>query len=133
MTTCVEQTQKKQLNHPSSPDNHPASPATTFFYGLDLKSNRFLHVSSNITAVFGYTKEEFIQNGLSWFVEQIHPYDLKKLDCLSKQHPHCPVVPYIFYRLKVKNGNYCLFKEIRCLLYGAQGEPSFLISRVEMA
>lgn len=133
MTTCVEQAQKTKIDSQSFSDNHLSDPINTFFYGLDLKTNRFLHVSSNITTVFGYTKDKFIQNGLSWFVKQIHPDDLKKLDSLSNQFRQGPVMPFIVYRLKVKNGSYFHFKESRCLLYDTQGQPSFLISRVEMA
>ncbi len=133
MIPCAVQNQKKQITRlPATDDYQSKSSCNTFFYGLDLKSNRFLHVSSNVSSVFGYTKDEFIQRGLHWFVRQINPHDLKKLEHLSNQLNDSSVSPRICYRFKVKNGTYRRFSESRCLLYDFQSYPSFLISRVEM-
>lgn len=115
-----------------SPVRPPLHKKKMFFYELDLRQNRILHVSTAISEVLGYTPTEIIQNGLKWFVEQIHPDDLKNLNHLADRQLHA-VVPWVYYRFKHKNGHYCRLYENRCLLHDTQGMPSFLIGKIELS
>ncbi len=102
-----------------------------FFYELDLRQNLILHISTSIVDVLGYTPAEIMQNGLKWFVEQIHPDDLKNLNHLADRQTR-DIVPWVYYRFKHKTGHFCRLYENRCLLHGPQGQPSFLIGKIEL-
>lgn len=103
-----------------------------FFYGLDLKQDHLFHVSDAIKDVLGYTSKEITENGFKWFVEQIHPDDLKPLNHTADQHhSHSAILPRIHYRFRTKTREYCLVCEHRHLLSDSKGVPSFLIGRIE--
>ena len=132
MTLCLEQSKVKtnDFSHDLSATTSKQR-SNTFFYGLDLKKDRLFHVSSTIKDVLGYSPGEVMRNGLKWFVEQIHPEDLKHLNNIADRQSHSPIIPTIHYRFKNKNGALCLLYEHRCLLYDSNGKPSFIIGRIE--
>ena len=132
MALCLEQSELKIDNFADGfSATTPKQPSNTFFYGLDLKQDRLFHVSDAIKDVLGYSPREVMRNGLKWFVEQIHPEDLKHLNHIADRQPHSPIIPQIHYRFKNKNGTLCLLYEHRCLLYNPNGKPSFIIGRIE--
>jgi PAS domain-containing protein len=109
----------------------PRQPKRLFFYQLDLNQDRLLHVSPAIDQMLGYSPKEVMRNGLKWFVEQIHPDDIKPLNHLADQQSHSPIIPHIRYRFKHKTGHFCSLVEYRCLLRDSNAKPSLLIGRVE--
>lgn len=109
----------------------PKQSKSTFCYGLDLKQNRLFHFSSAVRKTIGYSSTEAMRYGLQWFVEQIHPDDLKQLNHLSDGQTGLPIIPHIRYRFKNKAGQFCSLAEYRCLLHDSNGTPSVLIGRIE--
>lgn len=108
----------------------PKQPKNTFFYELDLKQNLILHISSSVKEALGYSSAEVVQNGLKWFVEQIHSDDLKDMNHLADHLSHSTFVPQIYYRFKNKSGEFSHLYEYRCLLHDSNGNPSFLIGQI---
>ena len=132
MTLCLETPETIEINPLDRVVSfQPGKQQRMFFYGLDLKHDRLFHVSATSSDVIGYSSDTIIENGLGWFVEQIHPEDLGHLDHLVDNQEDMEIVPHIEYRFRDKNGNYCPIYEHRCLLYDSDGFASFLIGRIE--
>ena len=132
MTLCLEQPDMVTDNFAQDLfETTPKKPKGIFFYGLDLKQNRLFHFSSAIREAIGYSSKEAMRNGLKWFVEQIHPDDIKQLNHLADQQSRSPIIPHIRYRFKNKTGHFCPLVEYRCLLHDSNGNPSVLIGRIE--
>lgn len=131
MTQCLESLQVKRDEITQNVPIIPQKPGNTFFYELDLKQDHVFHTSCAIEEVLGYSSKEVMQNGLKWFVDQIHPEDLIRLNHLADQQRHSPIIPRIHYRFKTKNGGFCFVREHRDVLYDSNGVPSFLIGQVE--
>lgn len=132
MTLCLEQTDVIEDDFTAGLlTAAPSQPKSTFFYRLDLKQNQLFHVTPAIKQTLGYSPKEAMQNGLKWFVEQIHPEDLQQLNQLADRQPHLPIIHDIRYRFKTKAGHFCRLAEYRCLLCDSTGKPAFLIGRIE--
>lgn len=132
MTLCLEQPDViKDRFAIGLPATTPKQSKNRFFYQLDLNQDRLLHVSPAIGQLLGYSPKEVMRNGLKWFVEQIHPDDMKHLNHLADRRSRSPIIPHIRYRFKNKTGHFCSLVEYRCLLRDSYGNPSFLIGHIE--
>ncbi|PWA05521.1 LuxR C-terminal-related transcriptional regulator [Flavobacterium laiguense] len=58
-------------------------------YLLDLQKQRYLHVCEDITSLIGYSSDDFLNFGHSWFLNLFHPNDLKEyLGVIFKEFVH---------------------------------------------
>ena len=46
------------------------------FYILDYQTQQYLFVSKDCKSLFGYTEEEFMENGQAWAIKSVHPEDI---------------------------------------------------------
>ena len=102
------------------------------FYGLNLQTNQYLHISRTVKEMLGYSSEEIVQSGLRWFVSRIHSEDLIRINSKIDSEMELPALPSIEYRILHKDGTYRLVCEHRCILFDKQGKPSHLIGRIEL-
>ena len=131
MTLCLKQPLEKTFDTVQALNDERSAPKNIFFYGLDLKHNRLFHISSAVKHILGYSPQEIMQNGLSWFVQQIDAEDLEHLNDQADELGYSRIMPQINYHFTTKTGARCRLYEHRCLLHDANGSPSFIIARVE--
>lgn len=134
MTLCtdalISDSWLDSLSH-SSPSDPAKTELCYVFYGFNLKNNQYLHVSHSIREVLGHSAEDMMKLGIRWFVQQIHPDDLIRMNTAIDRKKDIPALPWVKYRIRHKDGNYRFVCENRCLLFDKQGNPSHLIGRIE--
>ena len=111
---------------------NPSSQHITFF-GFNLKTNNYFHISQSAGNILGFSPKEIRTRGIKWFVDRIHPEDMTIINEKIKNRPEMDVLPWLEYRFRIKNGSYIKLREYRCVLYNAQGKPTYMIGRIEKA
>lgn len=104
----------------------------TLFYAMNLKTNQFTHFSESAADILGFSPQEILENGLSWFVKRIPKEDLKRLDLQIDRHCHKNILPHIEYHFQHKNGQFIPLCEYRCVLFDSNHNPSHLIGRINL-
>jgi adenylate cyclase len=78
-------------------------------------------VSDNISAVFGYTPAEYLENPSFWR-ERVHPDDVARVDEAISKFFHNGVQS-VEYRFRRRDGSYCWVNDTQRLVRGIGGKP----------
>jgi adenylate cyclase len=78
-------------------------------------------VSDNISAVFGYTPAEYLENPSFWR-DRVHPDDLARVEEAIAKFFHNGMQS-VEYRFRRRDGSYCWVNDAQRLVRGSDGKP----------
>lgn len=102
-------------------------------YKMNLEDREYKYVSPAITAMLGYTPEEFLNGGISYIFSKMHPEDRERLQQVVEKYDHIEdseFLPLVEFRLKDSSGNWKWVSNVRTLVRDSEGKPEAIIGSV---
>jgi len=99
-------------------------------YNLNLQTGTYDYLSPSVEKIFGYSMEEFKSKGFKHTISRIHPDDIKKINThinnllLKKIEDFSPTIEYRFKHPKL---GYIWIRDIRAVIFDANGNPESII------
>lgn len=107
----------------------------TILYKINLRSGRFEYVSPYIESVTGFPATHFVDKGLPWVMERLHPRDSRRIGRINRDILHRTVADgadlEYELRFKGKDDTFDWYKTRLTIRFGEHGRAESLIGSIE--
>ena len=107
----------------------------TILYKIDLRSQRFEYLSPFIESMTGFTATVFIERGLPWVTQRLHPDDIRRINRINRGISRRTIADgsdlEYELRFKGKDGTFDWYKARVTLRFDDQGKAKSVIGSIE--
>lgn len=102
-------------------------------YKMDLKTRKYVFVSPAIKGMLGYDPKDFLEGGVEFILDKMHPEDKDRMDKVVERYNQLDsgdFMPVVEFRLKDSEGNWKWVSNVRTLVRDDEGNPEAIIGAV---